>query len=44
MICFGFGLGYQIEAILNLTRGKINLTSVEPDPSVLQIPEVKKKF
>jgi hypothetical protein len=44
MICFGFGMGYQIESILHMSGGNIRLACVEPDASILQIPEVKKKF
>lgn len=37
-------MGYHIESILELSGGKIRLTCIEPDPSVLEIPEVKKKL
>jgi hypothetical protein len=44
MICFGFGMGYHIESILQMSGGKIRLACIEPDESILNIPEVKKKF
>jgi len=44
MICFGFGMGYHIESLLQKSGGKIRLACVEPDQSILEIPEVKKKF
>ena len=43
MICFGFGIGYHIESILQMSGGNIRLACVEPDASILEIPEVKKK-
>lgn len=43
MICFGFGMGYHIESLLQKSGGKIRLACVEPDQSILEIPEVKKK-
>jgi hypothetical protein len=36
-------MGYHIESFLNSGWDKIRLTCVEPDVSILEIPEVKKK-
>jgi len=43
MICFGFGMGYHIESLLQMSGGNIRLACIEPDQSILEIPEVKKK-
>ena len=44
LICYGFGLGYNIEALLKIFDSTIRVICIEPITEVLNLTEVKKKF